>query len=96
MQQDYTIFLQVLDQKPAVITQNDSEPQGGEYPTGLWDEGEVVVDRRTLTLPSPLLPGRYRIVTGLYLLATGERLPVRSPSGPLPEGWVVIGELSVP
>jgi hypothetical protein len=94
MAQDYTVFMQLVDQTPTVLAQNDGEPQGGEYPTGLWDQGEIVTDRRTLTIPVGLAAGRYRLVAGLYLLGAPERLPVRGPSGPVPENWVVVGEVA--
>ena len=93
---DYTIFLHLVDETGHIWTQNDSEPQGGEYPTGLWDVGEVVTDTRTLTMPTTLPPGHYGIVTGLYLLSSGERLPVYSPAGAIPENRAVIGQIDVP
>ncbi len=65
MQKDYTIFVQVLNEKDAIVAQLDSQPQAGEYPTSLWDKGEVVSDRRTLALPATLPAGHYRVIAGL-------------------------------
>jgi 4-amino-4-deoxy-L-arabinose transferase-like glycosyltransferase len=96
MSHDYTIFAQLVNDAGAVVAQKDGQPQGGEYPTGLWDIGEVVTDQRTLTLPSPLPAGRYRLVAGLYVLETQQRLPVATASGVIPENWVMIGEITAP
>jgi hypothetical protein len=73
---DYTVFVHLLDANDQVITQHDSQPQGGAYPTSVWDVGEVVEDTHLLSLPADLAPPPYRLRIGLYLLETGERLPV--------------------
>lgn len=89
---DYTIFMQVVDDASHIIAQRDTEPRAGDYPTSYWEPGQIVVDTRSLTMPAPLPPGRYRIVTGLYLLATGERLPAAGANGPVADNWAVIRE----
>jgi hypothetical protein len=73
---DYTVFAHLLDGNGNVVTQSDGQPQGGTYPTSVWNTGEVVADKRLLSLPSGLPAGDYRLRVGLYLLETGERLPV--------------------
>lgn len=78
---DYTIFMQLLDGRGEIVAQADGQPQGGEYPTGLWSVGEVVHDSRRLALPAGLPAGRYRLVAGLYVLATQERLPITAGPG---------------
>jgi hypothetical protein len=75
MPDDYTIFVHLLDSEGRLIAQHDDQPQGGVYPTSIWDVGEWVADSVTLTwLPSAPL-GPYRVAVGVYLLATMERLP---------------------
>lgn len=73
---DYTTFVHLLSADGDLLTQADSQPQAGEYPTSIWTPGEVVADVKVLGLPQerPL-----RFVVGAYLLETGERLS-------LPEG----------
>jgi hypothetical protein len=39
IQQDYTVFAQVLDGENNVLAQVDSRPQGGAYPTSTWRAG---------------------------------------------------------
>jgi hypothetical protein len=38
----------------------------------------VIPDRHRLPLPADLSSGRYRLITGMYVFETLERLPVRT------------------
>lgn len=69
---DYSVFVHALGGDGKPVTQSDGQPAGGAYPTGLWSPGEVVRDQRELSLPL----GDYRLVAGMYDLATMARLPV--------------------
>ncbi len=95
MTEDYTMLLHLLDERDGVAAQNDAQPQGGDYPTGLWHEGEVVVDQRTLTVPLALPPGNYRLATGLYVLNTEERLPASSERIPVSDDRAIIGQVVI-
>ncbi len=75
---DYSVFVHVLDTNGKIIAQQDSQPANGTNPTTLWDEGEVVADPYTLSVPER---GTYRVDVGLYLPATGERLIVVDANG---------------
>jgi hypothetical protein len=76
---DYTTFVHLRDGTNQNITQKDSPPAGGLYPTSLWDSGEVIVD--TISLPlAGVSPGIYTPVVGLYDFVTGQRLPVKDNS----------------
>lgn len=72
--EDYTVFVQLLDAGGRLVAQSDSWPAGGRLPTSAWLPGELVRDEHRLTLKPDLPPGNYRLVAGLYLLATGQRL----------------------
>jgi hypothetical protein len=96
---DYTVFIQVWDEHKQVAG-FDGPPVGGDYPTSLWDAGETIVDTHPLDLgpgevASPLPPGHYRLLVGLYRLDTGERLPAAGPDGPLPDYAVELAGLKV-
>jgi len=96
---DYTVFIQVWDEHKQVAG-FDGQPLAGDYPTSLWDAGETIVDTHPLDLgrgevTSPLPPGRYRLLVGLYRLDTGERLPAAGPDGPLPDYAVELTSLRV-
>jgi hypothetical protein len=89
MPEDYTTFIHLLDSGGQIIAQADGQPQGGEYPTSVWDPGEIITDTKTIYQPETSSPGPYRLVAGVYLLATGERLSARSPAG-VPSGDVFV------
>jgi hypothetical protein len=92
---DYTVFLHLLDSNGRVVAQSDSQPVGGNFPTSFWQDGDVVVDRHTVQMPSDLRPGRYRLVGGMYDLSTMKRLAVEDLSG-TPTGDVAnLGTLDV-
>jgi hypothetical protein len=65
---DYTVFVHVPGDS------GDSQPVGGNYPTSVWQPGEVIEDVHPLpasgNVPIP------RATIGLYRLDTGERLPI--------------------
>jgi hypothetical protein len=70
---DYTMFVHLLDDEDFIVAQSDRTPEGGFYPTGHWDAGDVVEDTYTLALPETLPKGRLRLVVGVYDPATGQR-----------------------
>ena len=78
---DYTVFTHLIDGTGETRTQKDNPPQGGMYPTYLWDAGERVQDRYELELPLDAPPGTYRFAVGMYVLQTMERLPVTTAQG---------------
>jgi hypothetical protein len=75
IEQDYTVFAHILAGEEKVA-QRDTQPCSGECPTGTWQPGQIVVDRYRLDLPAGAPPGPYRLAVGLYLLETGDRVPV--------------------
>jgi hypothetical protein len=79
MSQDYTVFVQVLDAADRIVGQVDSWPVQGTRPTSTWRPGEVVSDPYVVQLspdmPAPQAGDVYFVHIGLYLLATGQRLP---------------------
>jgi hypothetical protein len=78
MKLNYTVFVQLLNDAGQVAAQVDMQPQAGAAPTTTWLPGEILTDVYHLTLPPGLPPGQYRLITGLYNAASGERLPVAS------------------
>lgn len=81
VEQDYVVFAQLLDQGGRLCAQVDRRPRGGFRPTYTWQPDEVIRDNYGLTVPSDLPAGRYQLITGLYLPATMQRLPVATADG---------------
>jgi hypothetical protein len=69
---DYTVFIQVRDAVGSIVTQMETQPVNGTYPTSVWSQGEQVPD--TYVLDTNGLPaGDYEVFAGL-LDADGHRL----------------------
>jgi hypothetical protein len=81
MDQNWTVFVHVLDSAGALVAQHDSQPRDGHYPTSVWDQGEVVDDGHRLPLPADLPDGNYQVAVGMYSVDSGERLPVLDSQG---------------
>lgn len=86
---DYTVFIQ-LWRGGQKMTGFDTQPLAGDYPTSLWETGEVILDSHPLDL-SGLAPGEYQVLAGLYNLASGDRLPAVRDGTPLADFAVDLG-----
>ncbi len=69
VEQDYFVFVQLLDQEGRLRAQVDRPPVGGFRPTPTWQPGQLIRDNYGLALPPDLPPGRYQLIAGLYLLS---------------------------
>jgi 4-amino-4-deoxy-L-arabinose transferase-like glycosyltransferase len=76
MDGDYTVFVHLIDAVGRIWGQQDNQPEGGFYPTSFWDVGEAVKDDYEFDIDPAAPGGEYRIEVGMYLLGTGQRLPV--------------------
>jgi 4-amino-4-deoxy-L-arabinose transferase-like glycosyltransferase len=88
--ENYTVFVQVLDEQDRLVGQVDSWPVQGTYPTSQWRVGEVVEDEYRVQLAADLPPGAYRLQVGWYLLATLQRLPVVDEAGTAVDDKLVV------
>jgi hypothetical protein len=96
MDEDYTVFVHLLDEEGEIVVQKDNWPRENTYPTSIWDEGEVIEDEYTLTIGEDVPQGDYRIVVGMYLLATGERLSISGDDAHTLEGdRILLGKITV-
>lgn len=94
--EDYTIFVQLLDNNNQFIAGFDTQPLQGHYPTSLWQPGERVIQEINLTLPAELPSGSYRLVTGMYNLDTGRRLSAADKQGnPLADNMVMLANVII-
>lgn len=81
MGDDFTVFVHLLGPDGQKVTQKDQQPLEGDYPTSVWQPGDMIVDHYRLTVPADAKPGAYRPLVGLYLPATLERVLVGSQEG---------------
>lgn len=80
MEEDYTVFVHVVDEEGSVWGQWDSQPVSGERPTSGWERGEVIEDIYQISIDVEGPREGYKIRVGMYLVETGERLPTESDS----------------
>lgn len=76
MQQDYTVFIHLLDERGNIVAQKDNPPVDGFYSTTKWESREIVRDQYNLVISPEASPGQYQLAIGMYLAETGERLRV--------------------
>jgi hypothetical protein len=93
--EDYTVFVHLIGPDGALAAQADGPPAGGDYPTSLWEYGEIIFDERSI--PTQGLPaGTYHLRLGMYLLETGARLPALGAGGErLPDDVVDLTEVEL-
>jgi hypothetical protein len=70
----YTVFVQVIDEQGVKAGQIDRLPCNGACPTSSWRPGDLVGEWYQVPVRSDAPPGRYRVIAGMYDLATGENL----------------------
>lgn len=90
---DYTVFVHLRQPGGGTIAQADHRPLDHLYPTTLWPPGETIRESSYLPLPADLSPGDYDLWVGLYLLETGERLPVQNDTSG--ENAIKLGRLRI-
>jgi hypothetical protein len=95
MDEDYTVFVHLVDQSGRIWGQKDNQPQGGFYPTSFWEEGEVVRDEYEFSIDPDASPGPYQIEAGMYVLATGQRLPVVDDDGQMIDDKILLSSIDV-
>jgi hypothetical protein len=78
---NYTVFVQLLDSHGKLVSQSDSYPWNGGYPTSDWQPGSIVRDTYHLPLPDSSPSGTYLLIAGAYRLETMQRLAVHDANG---------------
>jgi hypothetical protein len=88
-QASYTIFVHVEDANAQIVAQQDTQPEGGRYPTLIWSADEVVVTQHHLDIAadSPIT-----IYAGMYSPVTLDRLPITQNGQRDPNQRIVIFE----
>jgi serine/threonine-protein kinase len=94
---DYNVFIYLTTPQGGIVSQIDTQPQGGPRFTTNWQIGEVVVDPYQLPVPPTAPPGNYQIRVGFYNPATNTRLPILDPGRGQPDnqGSMIIRTIQV-
>lgn len=96
-QDDYLVFVHLLDEAGQLVASHDGRPVSGRFPTDAWLTGDVVEDVHPLPLDTGLPAGSYQLNVGLYRPQSGERLPVRDRDGSeLPERTLPLTSIDQP
>jgi hypothetical protein len=94
MEQDYTVFVHLIDEKQNISGQQDNPPVDGLYPTTEWEADEIVRDQYDLVISPESSPGNYWLEIGMYLVETGKRLSVSREGQRIGDG-ILLGPITV-
>jgi hypothetical protein len=91
LDQDYTIFVHILDPSGQNVVGRDNTPCQNTCPTTDWQVGRLVEDTHLVHLPPDMPAGEYQVTLGMYYAPTGERLPISRPqSDDIPEARIIL------
>ncbi|MEM7115961.1 MAG: hypothetical protein AAF614_26200 [Chloroflexota bacterium] len=93
----YTVFVHLLNEAGELVSNHDSIPGNGRFPTPTWHLPTPIPDSHTLPLPNTLPASTYQLLVGLYLLETGERLPAHTANNQfIPNAAFSLGTITFP
>jgi hypothetical protein len=95
IENDYTMFLQVIGPDGKIYGQVDSWPQQGGRPTSGWIVGEEIYDTYNVYIKGGAPRGQYSIILGWYLLADMHRLPVVDGTGQAINDFYTLGTFTL-
>jgi len=81
LDQNYTVFVHLLDAGGNLLAQADGVPYAGLYPLTNWQPGQIITDSRPIASLLPNAADLDTIAIGLYDPITGERLPATDAMG---------------
>lgn len=79
--EDYSVFVHLVGLRGEMLSQGDSQPLNGRYPTSRWQAGMVIPDAHEIAIPEDAATGEYELKVGMYLPSTMERVGVMGQSG---------------
>jgi 4-amino-4-deoxy-L-arabinose transferase-like glycosyltransferase len=92
-EQNFSIFVHVVDASDTIVTQRITPPWQGRFPTRTWQPDTLVVDVNDIALPEGLAPGQYTIAVGMYDIDSGAQPPMSidgQPVGRIPIATIQI------
>ncbi len=95
MERDYSVYVKVFGPDKGLMGQVDTYPGGGNYPTSLWEEGEVIEDIYGVQIERSLLEPRLGLIeVGVYPFPSLRPLEASDPRGQ-PLDWVIVGRVKI-
>ena len=73
---DYNLSIQLTTPEGGIVSEIDTQPQGGPRLTSNWQIGELIVDPYQLSIPATTPAGNYQIRVGFYNPTTNARIPI--------------------
>jgi 4-amino-4-deoxy-L-arabinose transferase-like glycosyltransferase len=93
---DYLVSTYLVDERGKVWPQSSRQALDGDYPTSLWEAGQVVRDRFDLVVDPETPRAVYDLRVGLYDEETKSYLPVAvSPEEGVPSESISLGQVLV-
>ncbi|MDY0018718.1 MAG: hypothetical protein RBT47_01815 [Anaerolineae bacterium] len=80
LEEDYVVFVHLVNAEGQLIANHDGPPVGGAYPTSRWQPGVVVRDVHEISLGA-ILPGTYWLQAGMYRWPSLEHLQIEGGQG---------------
>jgi hypothetical protein len=87
---DYTVFVHLLNENGDLVAQDDHPPLGNEYRTSFWAPGDIVRDDYHLALEADQAPCACTLQVGMYDPEAGVRLAAYDGVGTRYEGDAVV------
>jgi hypothetical protein len=79
---DYLLFVHMIDELGTMVTQRDTHPGLGSFPSSQWEIGDRFVDTVRLHIPqTTYTPSNALVSIGLYAPIEGYRLAITAPNG---------------
>lgn len=96
LDEEYHVFVHLLDMEGRMVAQHDGLPVYGERPTWSWWPDEVIEDEHVITLENTPAGGTLTLSVGLYDYVTGARLPVfERTSDRSPDDRVILSDIHI-
>lgn len=92
---DLTTFVHLANPGQPPLATGDNQPIQGQYPTRVWEAGEIIQDHYTITIPVDMADGRFPLWLGMYDSETITRWPLFVNGERQPNDALQIGEIEI-
>jgi len=93
--QDYTVFTQLLGPDLQLYGQMDHRPIDNLWPTTRWQPGDRLADRYDLPVDPAAPPGQYQLLVGMYDPQTGQRLAITLDGESVPDNAIFLATVTI-